>query len=101
MLIIELYIPLADNDGRVFTADHHEAFETVLAGLFGGFTRTGQVTGGWQHEGRIYRDELVSYVVTLPSIVQGAKVGEAVDVAKAHYAQLAIFVRYLGLAEVL
>lgn len=102
MLVVELYIPLADNDGRIFTADHHAAFETALAGLFGGFSRLpGTVTGGWQAEGRLYRDDLVVYAVALSSIVEGAKVGDAAKLAKAHYAQLAIFVRYLGLSEVL
>jgi hypothetical protein len=100
MLIVEILIPLADNDGRTFTSDHHAAFEAALAGLFGGFSRLpGTVTGGWQHEGRLYRDDLVVYAVALPSIVEGAKVGEAVEIAKAHYAQLAIFIRYLGFAE--
>lgn len=102
MILIEIFIPLAGNDGETFTGEHHAAFEAVLADLFGGFSRLpGTVAGGWSDAGRLYRDDLVIYVVGIRSIVDGAKVGEAVTVAKAHYAQLAIFVRYLGLAETL
>lgn len=102
MIIVEIFIPLASNDGETFSGEHHAAFEAVLADLFGGFSRLpGKVAGGWAHEGRLYSDDLVVYLVGLRSLVDGGKVGQAAAVAKAHYGQLAIFVRYLGLAETL
>lgn len=102
MITVELFIPLAANDGQRFDAAHHDTFEAFLAGLFNGFSRLpGVVAGGWQHEGRVYRDELVVYVVALRSLTEGDKVREAVAFAKSHYDQLAIFIRYLGVSEVL
>src|SRR5690606_32796588 len=78
-MLVELFIPLASNEGETFTADHHAAFEAVLTGLFGGFSRLpGVVTGGWEDAGRIYRDDLVIYAVVLPSLAAGGKVAEAV-----------------------
>lgn len=100
MIIVELYIPLADNDGRTFGADHHAAFEQVLTARFGGATRLpGSASGIWSDSGRTYRDDLVIYAVAVRSLLDGA-VREAAEVAKAHYAQEAIFVRYLGHAEI-
>jgi hypothetical protein len=65
------------------------------------FPAPGAVEGGWEHEGKVYRDRTLAYVVALPSITWGGKVGEAAEFAKAHYEQIHLFVRYLGLAEVL
>lgn len=101
MIVIELFVPLADNDGAVFTDAHHRAFEQVLVTLFGGFSRLpGMVSGGWSEGGKLYRDDLVIYAVALPSLLDGGKVREAVETMKAHYAQLAVFIRYMGRAEV-
>lgn len=101
-MLIELFIPLADNDERVFALEHHRAFEARLLDLFGGFTRKAEpLQGAWRDEGQTYRDDLVVYVVRLESITLGVRVREAVEFAKAHYEQEAIFVSYLGLSEVL
>jgi hypothetical protein len=102
MIIVEILIPLTSNEGAVFTADHHAAFEAHLIAVFGGFSLLpGTVKGGWADAGVIYTDETRVYAVALVSITDGAKVADVVIVAKAHYAQLAIFVRYLGIAEIL
>ncbi|MBW1878821.1 MAG: hypothetical protein JRI25_20465 [Deltaproteobacteria bacterium] len=102
MLGIELFIPLADNDGRRFGDDHHAAFEAGLAAIFGGCSRLpGAVIGAWEHEGRTYHDDSVVYLVALPSLLDGGKVRQAVEVAKRHYRQEAIFIRYLGQVEII
>ena len=102
MFTITLLIPQADNDGRSFTLGEVAAFEADLVGLFGGFSRqTAPVVGGWEDAGRVYRDTSTAYLVALGSIADGGKVAEAVEVAKARFAQEAIFVQYLGLAEIL
>ena len=59
------------------------------------------VRGGWEADGVVFNDETRVYAVAIASITAGDKVAEVVAVAKAHYGQLAIFVRYLGLAETL
>ena len=101
-MLVELFIPLADNDGLVFGLAHHRVFEERLLDVFGGFTRRSDpIKGAWIDNGRIYQDDLVIYVVRLESITLGSRVREAVEFAKAHYEQEAIFVSYLGLSEVL
>lgn len=57
--------------------------------------------GGWEAEGVIYTDETRLYAIALGSITAGNKIGEVAASAKVHYDQRAIFIRYLGLAEVL
>jgi hypothetical protein len=103
MIAIEILIPLFSNEGDEFTADHHGAFESVLTDTFGGFTRPfGVVLGGWQSAGIVYVDKSQLYVVGITSmLIDGHKVLHVVDVAKTHYSQLAIFVRYLGMAEII
>ncbi|HYD02645.1 MAG TPA: hypothetical protein VEB22_15565 [Phycisphaerales bacterium] len=102
MIALELLVPLASNEGEIFTAEHHDAFQGVLTNLFGGCSRLpGTVTGTWLDEGRVYADQLLIFVVGVASITDGGKVAQAVEAAKQHYRQLAICIRYLGRIEVL
>ena len=102
MIEATILIPLADNSGHEFSATHHRAFETLLIELFGGLSRLpGETLGAWVDGGTRYDDKLISYLVALPSITDGGKLGEAVSFAKQHYRQEAIFLRYLGVAEII
>ena len=101
MFSVELFVPLADNDGQKFSFAHHLVFETKLVDLFGGCTRLpGTVAGTWADDGVAYKDDLVIYMVALSSLLEGDKVRTAVKFALVHYEQEAIFLRYLGLAEI-
>jgi hypothetical protein len=64
---VDILVPLADNDGRLFPATRFHTFENFLATLCGGFTRRGNVEGVWRSPdtGIIMRDRSRSYVVTL------------------------------------
>ena len=100
-MLIELFIPVANNDGQPFSADHHEVFLIFLLHLFGGASRLpGRVDGAWMDNGNIYHDEIIVWQVRLASICDGGLVREAVSFALAHYDQEAIFIRYLGLSEI-
>jgi len=103
VIVVEILIPLTSNEGAAFDADHHLAFESHLIAAFGGYSLLpGTVRGGWADAGVVYTDETRVYAVALGSLLtDGHKVVDIVEVAKAHYGQLAIFVRYLGMAEVL
>lgn len=51
MLNIEIYIPLADNDGAPFAVETVASFEVFLAGTFGGFSKLpGTIEGVWMGE---------------------------------------------------
>jgi len=101
--IVEILIPLTSNEGAAFEADHHVAFEAHLITIFGGYSLLpGTVRGGWMDAGVVFTDETRVYAVALVSLLaDGGKVIHIVEIAKAHYGQLAIFVRYLGMAEIL
>jgi hypothetical protein len=102
MFELTIFIPLADNDGREYSAAHHAQFERAILDRFGGFSSLpGTIAGQWMDDGRLYRDELRVYSVAVASIVQGSLVGELVEIAKAHYRQEAIFLRYLGQVEII
>jgi hypothetical protein len=101
MFEVTLLIPVKDNEGESFTPTHHAQFEAALLDAFGGFTRYGSATGGWADAGVVYADTLVIYAVAVGSIVDAAKIGTVAQFAKVHYRQLAVYVRYLGQAEVL
>lgn len=102
MIEVTILIPTAANDGTVFSSEHHAVFEEFLATTFGGFSLLPMtVRGAWEDNGAMYHDDLRQYVVFVVSIVRGGDVGPAVAFARTHYGQLAITVRYLGLAEIL
>ena len=101
MVELTILIPVADNEGRLFSADHHRAFEAFAVARFGGITRYGQARGTWVDEGTTYHDTTLVYGVAVPSITAGDKVREMVEFARSHYRQEAIYIRYLGVAEIL
>lgn len=102
MIEVTILIPVRSNAGDTFDAGQHAAFEEFLAGLCGGFTLLpDHSTGGWQFEGRLVRDKMLIYVVALTSITDAFVLSTIATRAKAHYAQDAIYVRYLGLSEIL
>lgn len=102
MIEVTLFIPLADNEGQTFSAEAFDSFETFATTLFGGATRLDSLaTGLWSEAGVTYRDRSTVYVVALKSLTEGGKVAQLAEYAKAHFRQLAIYVRYLGIAEIL
>jgi hypothetical protein len=96
-------IPVVSNAGQAFSPEHDSVFEAFLLDRFGGFSRMpGLVAGAWIGEGGFtYRDATRAYVVAAASILDAVKLRDVIDFAKLHYAQEAVFLRYLGLAEVL
>jgi hypothetical protein len=102
MITIEVLIPLTSNEGREFTPAHHAQFEGEVLARFGGFSLLpGTVRGAWVDAGVTYTDASRVYAIAVASITDGGKVRAVVEFAKAHYAQLAICVRYLGITEIL
>lgn len=103
MFELSLYIPLNANDGESFTSEHHAVFEAFVAEKFGGVSRLPGtiVEGTWIDAGVTYRDQNIVFAIAIRSITDGSSVREVVDFAKSHYRQLAVFVRYLGVAEIL
>lgn len=103
MTIVEILIPLTSNEGAAFEAAHHLAFEAHLINAFGGYSLLpGTVRGGWMDAGVTFTDETRVYAIALTSLLaDSAKILAVVETAKAHYSQLAIFVRYLGQAEIM
>ncbi len=103
MFEVQMLIPVADNSGNVFSVAHHMVFENAIIEAFGGFTllMSGAV-GGWRDEsGVTYSDSTRLYLIAVVSLVDGSKVGALAAFAKAHYEQLAISIRFLGLFEIL
>jgi hypothetical protein len=100
---IQMLIPVADNGGVTFTAEHHRAFEVAILNRFGGFSiYPTETVGSWRDDdGRVYVDRTRVYSIAIGSIAAGAKIASLARFAKRHYRQEAIFIRYLGQAEVL
>lgn len=103
MFEVQMLIPLADNDGETFTAEHHAAFEEAIVDAFGGFSRLpSTVVGGWKNaDGVMFSDITRVYAIAIVSLTDGGKLGGLVRFAKAFYLQEAIFIRYLGVIEIL
>lgn len=103
MIEVQILIPVADNAGQPFASAMHEAFEREMVALFGGWQRQpGTVRGEWIDGGTVYADELLTYAVAVPGMIASADpIRRMVAFAKAHYGQLAVYVRYAGLSEIL
>jgi hypothetical protein len=103
MFELQILIPVLDNDGDAFGAEHFAAFEAAVIDSFGGFTLyPSTAVGGWRNDaGREFRDATRVYGIAVPSIAAGDKVAALVRFSKALFAQEAIFVRYLGVIEIL
>lgn len=116
MIIVTILIPLADNAAQVFSPEHHRAFETSLAETFNEFTRLpGTHHGAWIDGGTLYRvahhcwpswrfytDATRAYQVAVAGLLERAEdIRRAVERARVHYRQEAIYVSYLGTAEIL
>lgn len=101
MFEIQILIPRYDNHGNGFAAGTYKVWEAELVNRIGGFSKlAGTVAGGWAHQGKHYTDESFVYVVAVASIGDGAKVVQLAHYAKMLFQQGAIFLRYLGVAEV-
>jgi glutathione S-transferase len=102
MFEIQILLPLRDNAGVTFTPAEHQAFLGYLAEKFGGATlMPGTATGVWTENGVTYTDETLVAVVAVDGFLkQAAAIAEAAEEAKRRYRQLAVYVRYLGLSEV-
>jgi hypothetical protein len=100
---VQLFIPIADNSGNPFSDTQHGQFERELLNLFGASSlMPGTVMGQWTSAVTVYRDELRVYLVSVPGILAAAnELRAAVAFAKSHYSQLNLYVRYLGVSEIL
>lgn len=102
MFELHVFVPVTDNAGKKFTSADHKAFEAFVIERFGGVSLfPGTVAGAWIDAGVTYLDRCRVYGIGVRSLVQGGKIGEVIDFAKKHYRQEAIYVRYLGVAEIL
>lgn len=102
MFELQIIIPKADNDNNLFSTTHHAAFEAFVIERFGGITLWAEgIEGSWVDDGTLYKDISRLYGIAVASITEGHKVKEVVEFAKAHYKQEAIFIKYLGLTEIL
>lgn len=103
MFEVQMLIPLADNDGDTFTAAHHAVFEAAIIDSFGGFTLLpSTAVGGWRNDaGVTFADATRVYAIAVVSLAGGDKVGALARFAKAFYLQEAIYIRYLGVVEIL
>lgn len=97
LIEFQVLIPLKGNDGRVFSQEHHAAFEVFVLDRFTGLSLlSGQGNGVWKS----YHDTNRIYLIAISSMLEGGLLRDVLDFAKAHYGQEAVYIRYLGLSEV-
>ncbi len=102
MFELQILVPTADNAGNAFSVEDHAAFEAAILSRFGGFTLyPGVAAGAWVAEGRRFDDAHRVYAMAVSSLTDGDKIAALVAYVKGHYQQEAVYVRYLGQAEIL
>ena|ERR1700722_63011 len=103
MIEVQILIPLNDNAGNSYPDVNHDRFEAELLRLFGASSQfPGVVSGQWISNSHVYRDTTRVYVVAVDGLIaKGDELRSLVNFAKNNYSQLAIYVRYLGVSEIL
>lgn len=100
MIEFRILLPVASNEGTVFSTEHHGRFEAEALRLFGGFSLLhGIVSGQWRNEGITYTDDSRVYVIAVGSIFDTARVRELAEFALGLYGQESIYVGYLSFSE--
>jgi hypothetical protein len=102
MIAIEFFIPTYGNDKVTFTPAHFAQWEAHILPAFGGFSRLpGTVEGKWLDKGKRADDVHIVYLVAARPVADGAAIRASADFARALFAQDGIFIRYLGVTEIL
>jgi hypothetical protein len=103
MVEVTILIPIASNEGKAFAPGHHQVWERYVVDTFGGFSLLpGSVVGAWADGGVVFSDHTRAYVIAVDGILAVAdKLRIAVRYAAQHYEQKSVYVRYLGVSEVL
>ncbi len=96
MHLIQILLPLRDNDGRAFAAQDYGRVRGELAERFGGittFTRA-PAEGVWKEDGRTSRDDLVVFEIMAPTLDRTWWAGYRAELER-RFRQEAIVVRAL------
>jgi len=70
VFLIQILLPLKDNEGRAFPRKEFDAVRLELTHRFGGVTAFLQspAFGAWKEDGKVVHDELVLYEVLVESL---------------------------------
>lgn len=102
MIEVSIFIPIKDNSGKDFPKSPSKLFRKQLNADFGGFTVLSKAAYGEWVEGEVYSDTHDAYIVRVSGMLSGAeRLLAAVALAKTQFRQLGIYVRYLGVSEIL
>jgi hypothetical protein len=84
LFIVQILLPVFDNEGRAFDASHYTDVRTELADRFGGLTAYSRAPaeGIWGDEGEFKRDDIVVFgAVRASSRGHGGTAGNEEEVA--------------------
>jgi len=81
-----LLVPIADNDGLVFTDRHHLKLYRLVFKISGGSTDNPWSNGSWMDDGRVYKDR----VVPLEFLATTEQADKIAAFALIHYDQMEI-----------
>lgn len=70
MHLVQILLPLRDNEGTALPAAHFQAVRAELTDAFGGVTTFSRApaTGLWEENGSVMRDDIIVYEVMTDSI---------------------------------
>jgi hypothetical protein len=97
---VVFHLPLAFNDGTPVPGPQLEALLADVVDIAGGFTYY-EATGGWMHEGRLYREPVWVVKVGLEEREVEEFIGMIEERLKTEFRQEAVWVEESGSAEIL
>ena len=102
MIEITILIPRTDTEGCLWTSERRQWWRELLCARHGGFTRGPSREGGWLgFGGKVMIETGEEWVVAVEGLRELATLVETLEMAKDHFNQEAIYVRYLDRAELI
>jgi hypothetical protein len=81
-----MLVPIADNDGIVFSERHHGVFRKKVISKSGGLTGNPAADGAWKDNGRLYRERMIP----IEFLATDGQADEIAAFAREHYRQIEI-----------
>ena len=102
MIEVTILIPQTDPEGKRWSGGTLKTWREWLAVRHGGFTLGQSSVGGWMNaQGRVMLEENQEYTVAISGLKTLPGLLSTIRLAKGHFNQEAIYIRYLGRAELI
>lgn len=100
MIEFTILVPKCDNEGNPLKSGLYTQLENELNSCFNGFTKLPSVMGSWVNNSTVYKEVMIPYIIAVDSVFDSFGIKQTAKYVKKLFKQEEIYVKYLGLSEV-